>query len=153
MNLQTQPNSWSCLPTAFAIALDVPISGIFECCGHDGSDIVFPKRTDPHGRRSFHIAEMVEFCNVLSKAVIQVEQAPVSSNKYGDEYRLPIYGDGDGRMLRWLTFNTGVLVGIVRGNQHAVAWNADGFCYDPNGTTYPLDRFNISAFFAIKSTR
>ena len=148
MLLQTQPNCWSCLPTAFAILLDVKVQDIFDLCGHDGSEIVFPGRSDPHGRRSFHIQEMINFCDFKQRSVTPIECNPVSVNQYGEEYSIPV---DPGRIYRYLSFNIGVLVGIINGNQHAAAWCGNGFAYDPNGTIYDVDYFSIKSFFAIKS--
>lgn len=59
---QIQPNGWSCLPTAFAIALDVPVENIFNFLEHDGSEIIWPDEAEPYNRRGFHIHEMYAFC-------------------------------------------------------------------------------------------
>jgi len=128
--------------------LDVPVQDIFDLCGHDGSEVVFPGRPDPHGRRSFHIQEMIDFCDFKQRSVTPIECTPTSMNQYGEIYFIPV---DPGRIYRFLSFNIGVLTGVVNGNAHAVAWAGDGLAYDPNGTTYPVDNFNIKLFFAIKS--
>ena len=61
MQLQKQPNKWSCLPTSFAIVLNCPVQEIFDYLGHDGSEIIWPENKDPFNRRAFHIQEMIDF--------------------------------------------------------------------------------------------
>ena len=37
---QYQPNRWSCMATAFAMALGIEVSKLIDSIGHDGSEIV-----------------------------------------------------------------------------------------------------------------
>ncbi len=43
MKLQTSPNRWSCLPTSFAMALDVRAGQVIKWLGHDGSQVVLAR--------------------------------------------------------------------------------------------------------------
>ena len=72
MKLQKQPNRWSCLPTSFAILLNIDVSNIFDFLGHDGSDILWPDLDDPYCRRSFHLQEMVNYCLSTNHCVTTV---------------------------------------------------------------------------------
>ena len=146
---QKQSNVWTCLPMSFAMVLDVPTQGIFDHCGHDGSEIVFPGYVDPYCRRSFHIQEMIDFCFYKRKYVIQIDDQPVSSNGLGDQYSVKV---ADHRMASYLWHGKGVLVGSINNKPHAVAWDPmSAIVYDPNGTNYSIDKFNIRSFFLIKS--
>lgn len=58
MKLLRQPNKWSCLPTAFAMAMDVSLESLLERIGHNGSEICWPNLPDPLCRRSFHEQEL-----------------------------------------------------------------------------------------------
>jgi hypothetical protein len=78
MKLIRQPNRWSCLPTAFAIALDVSYDSIIKAIGHDGSKKIWPGLPEPRCRRSFHIREMIDVCYDLRYAVIEVDKQPIS---------------------------------------------------------------------------
>lgn len=65
MKLQHQPNNWSCLPTAFAMVLDLPVKEIIDLIGHDGSTITWPKLPSPFCRRAFHIQELINVSHRL----------------------------------------------------------------------------------------
>lgn len=145
MKIQIQPNRWSCLPTAFAIATGIPIEKIIEYVGHDGSDIIFPEYKEPYCRRSFHPQELIDVCLQKNFMVVPIEKQPtvivmdcvhpVSMNR--------------GRMDYYLINYTGVLTGTSRtGIPHAVAWASDRVL-DPNGTEYNLVNFTVETFFLI----
>src|ERR1043165_661673 len=62
MKLLNSPNRWSCLPTAFAMCLDVEVQDILNWLQHDGSDIIWPELHEPYKRRSFGVSEMIDYC-------------------------------------------------------------------------------------------
>lgn len=157
MKQQLQPNHWSCLPTAFASLLDVDVQEIFDFCGHDGSEKVFPEvynfakslgdivYFDALCRRSFHIQEMVDYCYNKQVAVIEIQNNLISTN--GDrDFEIP---HNPNRMGQYLKNNDGVLVGTINNRCHAVAWYK-GQIYDPNGTIYELIKFTIDVFYLLK---
>jgi len=146
MQYQKQPNGWSCLPTAFAILLDIPVKEIFEFCGHDGSEKVFSNCSDPHCRRSFHIQEMVEFCLSRQKAVVQISRNFCSQNLGGQKYSITRSRED---ILKLMKEHHGVLTGFVNGHGHAVAWV--GHIIDPDNLPYDVDNFDTHTFFIIKS--
>jgi hypothetical protein len=152
LSLQRSPNGWSCLPTSFAMVLDLPVGRIIELLGHDGSEIVWPGEAEPYCRRSFHIQELVYLSWVLGYTVTEFEALPLSKGQPDAEpaaLQMPV--SAEVRMSSVMRGQLGVLAGRARsGMRHAVAW--DGFdCYDPNGTTYGIDQFTLQAFWAIKS--
>jgi hypothetical protein len=154
MNLQRSPNGWSCLPTAFAMALDLPIAYVIEFLGHDGSEIVCSGEPEPYCRRAFHIQELVYLAWNLGYSVTEFEAMPFSKGR-SDMEQIPVQMpiSSEARMTAVMHGQTGIMAGKARsGMPHAVAWS--GFdCYDPNGTIYGIDEFTLQAFWAIKSTQ
>ena len=147
MNLQRQPTRWSCLPTAFAMVLNLPIEDVILIIGHDGSDILFPNQEEPYCRRSFHIQELIDVSlkhgysvtEILLNSYLEVMNETVDVQEFGAD-----------RIEDYLQNYTGVLIGR-EGTRipHAVAW--DGIdILDPNGTVYHLDNFNVSVFMLIQ---
>src|SRR5260221_108718 len=78
MNLQKQPNRWSCLPTAFAMVLDISVKEVITEIGHDGSEIVYPNLEEPKCRRAFHIQELIDFAISIGVSVVPIEPLPSS---------------------------------------------------------------------------
>lgn len=149
MKLQASPNWWSCLPTAFAIALDTPVRQLFAEIGHDGSELVFPQLEEPYSRRAFSPQELIDPCLRRGYCPLLVEAVPI----YGDfekgqlmEVSFPeLYGD---RLARYMLRFIGVLTGEKDNNPHAVAWDRTS-CYDPNGLIYSSKDFSIREFWAL----
>ena len=146
LKIQMQPNRWSCLPTAFAMALDISVKEVIDIIGHDGSEIIFPQFKEPACRRSFHIQEMIDVCMLRDVAVIQIEVDPVSCVKENSFYKVPV---SDTRLDYYLSLYTGVFVGVGSMNTpHAVAWSGRQI-FDPNGTVYYLSDFKVEVFFIL----
>lgn len=76
MLTQKNPNAWSCLPTAFANALELQLDAVIALLGHDGSEITHPGLPDPLCRRGFHPQEFVELCLRDNLAMIQIDSHP-----------------------------------------------------------------------------
>ena len=72
------PNAWSCLPAAFATALQVPIEAILAIVGHDGGEITHAGLGEPLCRRGFHPQEMIKMCLEDGMSVTRVELFPTS---------------------------------------------------------------------------
>ena len=144
MKLLKQPNRWSCLPTAFAMLLDITVEEVVVALGHDGSELIYPGHSEPYCRRSFHIQEMIDVCLLRNIGIVQIERAPVSE-ALGATYNVPV---PKARMEFYLSKFPGVLIGVgsISGKPHAVAWNGSKI-FDPNGTTYPLSNFKPDLFF------
>jgi hypothetical protein len=73
---QKNPNAWSCLPTAFASVLNVPVELVIAQIGHDGSEITHVGLPEPLKRRGFHPQECIEVCMRDGMAVTQIEVNP-----------------------------------------------------------------------------
>lgn len=147
MNLQKQSNKWSCLPTAFAMALNLPVEDVILIIGHDGSDKLFPSQEEPYCRRSFHIQELIDVSlkhgysvtEILLHSYLEVMDEIIDVQEFGKE-----------RMVDYLKNYTGVLIGRQdNGTPHAVAWDGVDIL-DPNGTVYNLIHFNVNMFMLIQ---
>lgn len=146
MKLRLQPNAWSCLPAAFAMALGVLPKDIIEYCGHDGSEILWPDLPEPKNRRAFGLHEMIDYC--VGNLVYPVEIT--ASVAYGVDEEHLIDADGISRLDWYMGCRSGVLIGMIDERPHAVAWNfKKQLIYDPDGLKYGKERFNILSFFAL----
>ena len=151
LTMQTQPNGWSCLPTAFAIATGINVTRLILMIGHDGSKILYPEFDDPHKRQAFHPQELLIVCYEYGFMVMRLDM---------EVYHGPL-GTGPSHVLqlpqnvlnKMLFENNCVLVGTTpSGKRHAVAWcSSRELILDPNGTVYSLDKFNIETLFVIKN--
>ena len=140
-------NNWSCLPKAFALALEVDFANLIRKVGHDGSEIVRPELPEPYCRRSFHIQEMIDYTTWLGYSVTPIEAFPRS---VVDDIVLPLPGDHVKRMVDYLSRYSGVLTGqgVPSGRHHAVAWK-NGRVLDPAGVANDLNDFAINTFWII----
>ncbi len=77
---QKNPNAWSCLPTAFAIALDVPVETLIALIGHDGSEVTHAGLPEPLNRRGFHPQELIKILVEDEMAVTRIELAPTAAS-------------------------------------------------------------------------
>jgi hypothetical protein len=124
--LQKQPNEWSCLPTAFAIATGIPVADLIKAIGHDGSEIVF---SGSKPWRSFNPQEVIIALLCQGWAVTAIEKQIEIVNQ-----------SGENRILEWdlepirKQFPC-VVGGTINGNRHAAYWNGDAY-EDPNGTIH-----------------
>jgi hypothetical protein len=142
MEMQLQPNAWSCLPTAFGMALDVPCKTIWDMCGHDGSEIIDEGLEDPFRRRGFHIQEMITCALALIVYPVELQVKPVI--QYPNHEEELDYAEYINHMLKQ---RPGVLVGLTeQGTRHAVAWDTK-MIFDPRGQKYKINNFNLETFY------
>jgi len=144
MKPQRKPTPWSCIGTAFAMVLDIPVSDLFGIVGHDGSEIAFPALPDPMARRGLHVQECIAACVKLGYAVTPVELFPVIQPTIpGENNILVLFGDDESanweRFGQTIRTSTGVLEGVGRRCLHAVAYD-HGMIFDPDGDHYPYFR-------------
>lgn len=143
MKALKSPNSWSCLPTAFAIALEVPLDAVLAILGHDGSEERFPSLDGPRSRRGFHLQELVRMCLDDGIAATLIEMLPAIT-----PFDKPVpYGSEEGE-IEWFFQNLRDSEGILEsrnptGNGHALAYSGHGDCIevcDPHsGATFHID--------------
>lgn len=140
--MQKQPNRWSCLPTAFAMCLDMPVNEFISKVGHDGSGIRFPDLKEPYNRQSFHMQEMIDACIKSRYWVTMIEKNLVSEEPFsGSKYKFP---GGVNRFNDYVWKYKGVLIGPG----HAVACE-QGIIYNPNGETELLDIYKYNEFYIV----
>lgn len=140
MILQISPNAWSCLPTAFAMCLDVPTQKVIEAIGHDGSEVIFEDYPDPMCRRGFHTSELMDYC--LRVHGLYVSLIPLSvrlwtkDNKaYHDLYK-------DENIDERLAFYLSNKRAVVLEPTHAIAYDGHEL-YDPRGYKRSLDSMRV----------
>lgn len=139
MHLQKSPNAWSCLPTAFAMAIGCPVENLIHSVGHDGSRIAWPDLKDPIRRRGFHIQELIAILYVLSYSVTPIEDyARIAP----DASAWPCDIDNIFTFDHAINHARGVLTGYTTCG-HAVAYD-HGIVCDPRGMAYKLsDRIDF----------
>lgn len=151
---QYQPNSWSCLPTAFAMALECPVDFLISCLGHDGSRIIpqFVELSGQMCRQSFHIQEIIRVATRMGWAVTPIEPAP-TSEAGGKIIPLTEFVPfiSDNFIAQWMIGEIGVVTGQVSrtGMRHAVAWHGTGIL-DPSGVLKSIDEFAIETFWKVQ---
>jgi len=146
MEMRLQPNAWSCLPAAFAMAMGTTPAILIKQLGHDGSDVWWLDNPEPYNRRGFHIQEIVHVAWLMDWYIVCFQSQPVSGSNYCfKQHPVPIR---DGLFEGALKSTSGVLVGRVNDKQHAVAWNKEQVL-DPNGSTYSIDNFSIREFYGV----
>jgi len=144
--IQKSPNRWSCLPTSFAMAADIPLSELLAEIGHDGSEIVDPGKPDPLCRRCFHPEEIKDVLWHRGLIVSTFEAFP--SFRYG-----PIWSEQMAyeRAIGILKYGCNVIAGVTKeGARHAVAVIRNEV-YCPNAGHLPngLDDFGIEWIYRI----
>lgn len=155
-NLQKQPSPWACLPTSFAMVMQLDAADFVRCIGHDDE-------------RGFHVQECLTialsegWAFVPFEASPEVEQVACICSRDGrgcDELHLQC-SLCNGTSLRYLKPRTihwqdllqpyhGVLTGKVRGadGYHAVAWDKKlQKCLDPRGIVLGLEAFEVDTFW------
>lgn len=167
LTIQTQPNRWSCLPTAFAMGIGIPVKQIFDYLGHDGSEIIWPEFPEPKKRKAFHIQEMIDFSLTKDVCPVHIEVNPISAtevnlifHKLGQslekgnlETSQSLYREIQARMhniktdpnriTNYLNRYKSIALGILpTGTLHAVAWDRN-LVYDPNGVAYSVEEYEM----------
>lgn len=142
MRLIKKPNRWSCILSAFSMALDIADQQhLIDFVGHDGSEIIFPGLPEPMCRRGFHHQELIAVAVALDYSVTPFELVPaLQSTPYTGATPQVFQINMPGRDLMFsMIVNTkrGVLTGVGRNCHHAVAFN-QGHILDPDGDSYPF---------------
>lgn len=138
------PNAWSCLPTAFAIALGASVEAVIATVGHDGSEITHAGLPEPMNRRGFHPQEMIKMCLQDGMSVTPIELAPqaIASRHMSSLSKAFDTGGWD-----WFKENLFSTTGVIEcrtsvGTGHAMAYQGEGHfatIYDPaTGKEFPF---------------
>lgn len=133
MKLQKTPNEWSCLVTAYAMCMDVPVQELLDELP-DGSEESFPEQDGTKQRRGHHPQELLDQAIARGFALMEIEVDPVIG--YGEEELVHVFKDGEARakVIMNLGFPS-VICGLTSiGNGHAVAYDpGNKIYYDPRG--------------------
>lgn len=153
MRLLKKPNRWSCLSTAFAMAIDRSFDEVIEAIGHDGSEIIWPELEEPFKRRAFHIEELqyiaLRFGVILVQFSPGFHYSPSNNPLHGSA--VPITYTFEKEWEAVLKRFDGLFVGQCKGSKsdHAVAWNAkEGLIHDTSGHCAALNSFDPEYFYA-----
>lgn len=146
MRSQIKPNRWSCVVTAFAMAIDISVADFIGEIGHDGSTVVVPYAGDPTGRQGFHIQECITVALAHGFSVTPIELFP-ASQFVGDHIKPitfpPLTCGFDGNWERFTSHiysSLGVLTGVGRSMFHAVGFDR-GEIHDPDdGSSFNYSR-------------
>ena len=142
MLAQRNPNAWSCLPAAFATALEVPIEAVLAIVGHDGSEITHAGLPEPMNRRGFHPQEFIKMCLEDAMAVTRVELFPTAAPQMVNILSSKVFDIGGWQWFRKSLFHsTGVIdCRTAVGTGHAMAYQGMGnhaLIFDPaNGDEF-----------------
>lgn len=137
MILQRQPNAWSCILCAVAMALDEGWRKLIGEIGHDGSEIVLPTLPDPARRRGFHLQELIPLALKRGFAVTPLEALPYSTPDGKSEFPVDFKIKPEKRFQLYMVHSRGILTGLAHQWRHAVAWNGEKI-YDSRGLIYPF---------------
>ncbi len=146
---QKQPNSYTCLPTSFAMCIGMDVKQFMIHVGHDGSESVWPLLDHPYDVRCFHFQEMVATCYHLGWSVICMDRNIGTKPPYSDaaDYVMNQYH----HICHMMAHEIGVVIGMLRdGRRHAMAWDGKQFV-NPSNTDH--NGFEIEMFCAVIKNR
>jgi hypothetical protein len=131
-NMILNPNSWSCLPASFAMALGISLDEVFEEVGR-GDTVIWSDLPPPHCYEGFHPQQFFPLARRLGYAVMAVEPHPSIVNRRGDVQ----YLSDKAEWQRAITSGRGVVGGFTPTCGHAVYLDR-GTIYDPRGRVYTV---------------
>lgn len=131
------PNTWSCIPAAFAMVSDFELDEIINEIGHDGSEVVFSNGE----HKGFCLAEVFIAMHTLGFFCLEHPN---------------LYEYVEGEEVHRVELNLGipdtpcVMLGQVKstGKLHAWAWDGTK-CLDPTGFVYDLDYYDLHSIVYI----
>ena len=134
MNLN--PNNWSCLPTAFANIIEIPVGSFIASIGHDGSAQPFD-HPFAEVRQGFHVQECIEVLDQYGYSATRIDLRPMlQAHEAGNPIKVNMLEGAEARLARHMASSEGVIIGNLIHNQpikgHAISW-VRGMCYDPRG--------------------
>lgn len=152
MRPQKQPNSWSCLPTAAAIVIDMDVADFINQIGHDGSEVRWPGTRRP--QRSFHLQEIIDVLHSQGYSATVFETNPQLGSYYESDTRsIFSFEQKRKRLNRLLLGFQGILIGFDGSTPHACAFN-NGVVYDTDGTIHWLkESFVIGLLVSIRKVK
>lgn len=142
MNLITQPNNYSCLPTSYAMVTNTTPEYYFKEIGHDGSGICFPGAPAPFHCRCFSTPECAAVAYKLGFYTYEIPN--------GYNHGSLIINPDNSKIYRYMAKHVGIILGkhVYSETAHAMAW--DRFeVFDPNGFKACKEHYKIDAFIII----
>lgn len=139
MQMQTMPEPGLCLPTSFAMALDVPVHALLSQL-RGWHDVVFPGNPEPLCWRGIHIQELIRLARFYGWAVTPFEMYPqIASPDPVAAHYIVTWSDqtNEAAFRDVILLSRGVITGTaIRAGighvGHAVAYD-HGRVFDPNG--------------------
>lgn len=147
MQIPNVNNTWSCMPAAFSMALNIPLEVMFEKLGHDGSEFVYKDKSQ---HRGFHRQECIDVAWSMGFACTHIDRYPAMTYSFAANDIFPvIFGKTEqcnlARLLRYIKECKLAVIeglGINSAKQttmgHACAWDGQHI-FDPRHKTYYLD--------------
>lgn len=149
MNLLRQPNNYSCMPTAFAMATNSTPEYYFKEIGHDGSPILFEDMPEPYNHRCFVYPECFMVALDLGFASTDLPVAYGISPSAKSSSKSVIINQLE-RVYTRMRHYKGVLFGRYKGSdeRHCMAW--DGWeVLDPRGFKACKEHYEIDSFVIV----
>lgn len=139
MELQLQPNCWSCYPTALAMCLDKPVAEVIKELGHDGGEILFPWEPAPFCFRGFADREIIDYAwaNGYYMCLIPGHNFAVCR---GELYKLPTVGNPT-RISVTLRLHK-CIINSDMPKAHALACDTNQI-FDPRGKVSPIGELDL----------
>ncbi len=132
MNHQVKPNAWSCVITALAMTLDIPVEDVIKEAGHDGSEIIFPLLEEPQCRKGFHFQELVKIAWRHGYAMTPIELFPrILATDHSKTHKVWGQTECRARFMAAISSTFGILEGRGKRCHHAVHYRY-GQIYDPD---------------------
>lgn len=149
MHIKISPNRWSCVPYAFATAIDADPTTLIELLQHDGSEIIFPHLEEPLCRRGFTCPELSMVLWGIGYLVGCFDYEPTAMVDKENWYTVK-YPNADKLFESIMANSLGVVLARIKGTDttHATAWNGEK-CFDPMGFIYPISRYEIYSYYPI----
>jgi len=155
MQLQVMPAQGLCLPTSFAMALDMPVESLLSQL-RGWHDVIFPGLPEPLCWRGVHIQEVIRLALNYGYAVTPCEMFPQIAPPRPGYENYVVTTESDDNQCAFgdvILLSRGVVTGL-RGVPmtgmvgHAAAYD-HGFLYDPNGYEYAfgLEACEEQSFF------
>jgi hypothetical protein len=147
--MNTNPNEWSCLPTAAANTIGQPVEEIIRLLGHDGSDLPYEGDYSDY-RAGFHVDELIDVLDRLGWSVTPFQYAPCMVPQPEAPPRM-IFEDNDTRFFHHLKRSKGFIIGYLKLDEeiigHAVT-NDNEKITDPRGrnSSYMAQDMHLFSF-------
>lgn len=151
--MNTNPNEWSCLPTAVANAIDYPVEEIIRKLGHDGSEMPYEGEFADY-RAGWHVDELIDVLDRLGWSATPFQYAPCVVPQPEAPPRM-VFEDNDTRFFHHLKGSIGFILGYLKMEEeiigHAVT-NNDEKIIDPRGQNSSYMAQDMHLFLFIPTT-